>query len=376
MTSIAIAHKDYDVRGGGEVLAEELARTFDCPMYVGRKAEDYILDDLQQPIREINLTRWQRFAIKRGGIPRSIAYWIAWSNANKLAEYDTVILSGNEPLWYPPTQDQTIIAYTHSTPRFQYDLFHEYEHGAMDTLTKHAQRVLYAPNTRYPDKWVANSDVVARRMDRYFDIPREDITVVYPPVKTKSYSHTHDVTQDYYLYLGRLAGHKHVEDAIQAANDCGVSLKVAGDGPEKKRLSKLAGDGVDILGRVSENRKRRLFAGAKALVYPAANEDFGMVPIEAMASGTPMIGVREGFTQYQIIDGCNGILYDRGELPAAIQAFETAGVSWNETEIEAWAGERFSVDRFREEMRAVVADAKDREPIEPAWKREGEYASQ
>lgn len=369
MTDIAIAHKDYDVRGGGEVLAEELSRTFNAPMYVGRRDPANVPEASDVKINEIGLTRWQRFAIKRGGTPRSLAYWVAWSNAKALAEYDTLILSGNEPLWYPPTQDQTVVAYTHSTPRFQYDLFHEHEHGTVDTLMKHAQRVLYAPNTRYPDKWVANSDVVARRMERYFDIPRKQITVVYPPVKTKSYSHTHDTTQDYYLYLGRLAGHKHVADAVRAANDCGVKLKVAGDGPEKSRLAKLAGDSVDVLGRVSENEKRWLFAGAKALVYPAANEDFGMVPIEGMASGTPVIGVREGFTQYQIVDGKNGILYDRGGLPAAIQAFETGGVAWDETQIESWAVDRFSVQRFRNEMQDVIADARDREPIEPEWQR-------
>lgn len=374
MSEIAIAHKDYDVRGGGEVLAEELANTFDCPMVVGRRNGE--VDERHDDVREIDLTRWQRFAINRGGMARSIAYWIAWQNASQLTDYETVILSGNEPLWYVPPQDQTVVAYTHSTPRWQYDLFHEHNHGAVDTMMKTAQRVLYAPNTRYPDKWVANSDVVARRMERYFDISRDEITVVYPPVKTRSYSATHDVTQDYYLYLGRLAGHKHVEDAVKAADACGVNLKVAGDGPEKSRLKSMAGKNVDILGRVSENRKRRLYAGAKALVYPCANEDFGMVPIEAMASGTPVIGVREGFTQHQIINGENGVLYDRGELTAAIRAFETAAVAWDGSDIERWAGEHFSVQRFRDEMRAVVREAKDREPVAPEWQREVTHASQ
>lgn len=373
MTNLAIAHKDYDVRGGGERLAEELARTFDAPMYVGRRDTDNVPEASDIQINEIELARWQRFAIKRGGKPRSFAYWIAWQNAHALADYDTVITSGNEPLWYPPTQEQTVIAYTHSTPRWQFDLYHENEHGTVDTLAKTAQRVLYSPNINYPDVWVANSDIVARRLERYFSIDRDRIHVVYPPVKTRSFSHKHDVTQDYYLYLGRLAGTKRVDEVVAAANELDQPLKIAGDGPQHKALSKQAGPTVDVLGRVSENKKRRLFAGAKALVYPCANEDFGMVPIEAMASGTPVVGVREGFTQYQISDGYNGLLYDREDgIGDALERFERDGVAWDEIKTEAWAGEHFAVERFREEMQAIVRQAERAASVNPTLAAEGD----
>ncbi|WP_433623521.1 hypothetical protein [Halomicrococcus sp. NG-SE-24] len=126
---IAIAHKDYDVRGGGEVLAEELARTFDAPMFVGRRDADCEPDGLDVDIHEIDHGRLIKRMIDYEGAPRSAAYQFAWQRVDELAAYDTIITSGNEPLWYVPQDDQTVVAYTHSPPRWQYDLFHDLDGG-------------------------------------------------------------------------------------------------------------------------------------------------------------------------------------------------------------------------------------------------------
>jgi glycosyltransferase involved in cell wall biosynthesis len=371
MTSVAIAHKDYDVRGGGEILCEQLAEMLDAPLYVGRKDGSHAPDELSQPIREIDLTRWQRWAIRRGGAPRSLAYMVAWQTAHPdLPEYDVVVASGNEPLWYVPDDDQALVAYTHSTPRFQYDLFHERDHGLLDIGYNTAVRSLYLPNVRKPDLWVANSDVVARRMNLYWDLPRADIAVVYPPVPTAEYSPDAEPTGEYYLYLGRLADHKRPQDAVETFGFRDGKLIVAGDGPERDRLEADASANVEFEGFVSEARKRKLYAGAKALVYPCENEDFGMVPIEAMAAGTPVIGVREGFTKHQVQDGENGLLYERGDLYDAIQRFERSGVAWDAHDIAAWADRWFGRERFAEEMRSVVDRAAELATVTPEWERE------
>ena len=125
----AIAHKDYAVRGGGERLAEELAETFDAPLVVGRRNADNEPDDLGPMLEEIDYSpipeRIAKWMIDRGGVTRSMAYQLVWQQQDELTEYDTVITSGNEPMWYVPEDDQTVVAYTHSTPRWQYDLFHD-----------------------------------------------------------------------------------------------------------------------------------------------------------------------------------------------------------------------------------------------------------
>lgn len=364
---IAIAHKDYDVRGGGEVVAEELADTFDAPLYVGRRNTSNEPSDTD-PI-EIPLTRWQRRCIDHGGAPRSLAYWIAWQNASQLNDYDTVITSGNEPLWHVGRDDQVKIAYTHSTPRWQYDLAHKTGDGVIGTIYRTAVRTLYQHNITRPDLYAANSDLVARRIRKYWNIPSEQIRVVYPPVPTHEYSPDARQTSGYYLYLGRLARNKQVDDVVEAFNHLNQTvLKIAGKGPEKQRLERMAGDNIHFEGYVSEAEKQKLYAGAKALVYPAQNEDFGMVPIEAMASGTPVIGVNEGFTQYQIQDGRNGLTYDRSpsNLYTAIQHFERAGVEWTEQRIARFA-DRFGVEQFRTGMREAVADARERAQVSPDW---------
>lgn len=313
MDDIAIAHKDYDVRGGGEVLAEHLARTFEAPLYVGRKDTQNMPDDPDIDIQEIPLTYWQKKAIDRGGVTRSFAYWIAWQNA-PIHDYDVVITSGNEPLWHVGPDEQVKLAYTHSTPRWQYDLAHETNDGTIGTIYRTAVRTIYQQNVPRPDLWVANSDLVKRRMMKYWNLADEEIRVVYPPVETEKYSPDITSTKDYYLYLGRLAGHKEVESVVEAFNQTDKRLKIAGDGPEKSSLEKLSNKNIEFCGFVSEERKAALYSGAKALIYPPKNEDFGMVPIEAMASGTPVIGVDEGFTRYQILNQQNGYLYERGKL--------------------------------------------------------------
>lgn len=360
--SIAIAHKDYDVRGGGEMLAEHLAETFDCPLYVGRKVRENQPGDFTLPLYEIDLTWWQRKLVKTGGMARSIAYLLAWSQGTQvLADYDTLICSGNEPLWYVPEDHQTLIAYTHATPRWLTDLWHQRDFtgpfGRLSGLLATCQRAFYQHNLTRPDVWVANSEVVARRMDLYYGLNREDIHVVYPPVQVDSFAPGQARTEDFYLYLGRLDDAKEVGEIVNACTKMGTKLVVAGDGPERDTLEHLAGSTVDILGYVSTDRKEELFSQAKATIFNARNEDFGIVPIESMAAGTPVLGVNEGFTKEQIKHGKNGRLYKRGNILGALREFEESGVEWEPSEIASFA-DQFNVARFREAMREIVGMAK------------------
>lgn len=370
-SSIAIAHKDYDVRGGGEVLAEHLADTFNAPLYVGHRNTDNEPDHLE-PI-EIPLTGWQRRFIQRGGATRSLAYWVAWQNADALNDYDVVITSGNEPLWHVGPDHQVKIAYTHSTPRWQYDLAHKTGSGVVGTGYRTAVRTIYQHNITRPDLWIANSDSVARRIQKYFDIrDNEQLRVVYPPVETHAFSPEDATTGDYYLYLGRLADHKRVNEVVEAFNYTDHHLKIAGKGPEKQALERQANGNIQFKGYVDEDEKQRLYSEAKALVYPPLNEDFGMVPIEAMSAGTPVIGVNDGFTKHQIKDGKNGILWDRStpDLHDAVQRFEAGGVEWSEHELADWAREWFGVQRFKQDMQQAVRDARQHASVEPPWKHQ------
>lgn len=358
--SVAIAYDCFDVDGGAERVAIELARTFDAPIYAGFVDEEIPPDDVE--VHQVFESTISKLAYNAHYAITDAYHMRAWQECSELSEYDTVIICKNNCGWFVPEDDQSLVWYLHSTPRNLYDRFHENRGGLLRPWFAAAMRALYAPNTRYADAWVCNSELVHRRLRRYWD---RDGEVVYPPVPTASFGPGFAETGDYYVTVGRLQRHKRTREIVEAANEQGVPLKVAGTGPEQETLNAVAGDTVDVLGYVSEDRKRELLAGAKAFIFNASNEDFGMTPIEAMASGTPVLGVKDGYTQYQIQDGKNGLVYDRGQLASAIARFELRGVEWSESRIDEWASERFGRRTFREAMRRIVSQAQAQAEINP-----------
>jgi len=216
---------------------------------------------------------------------------------------------------------------------------------------------------------VCNSEIVARRARRYWGVEADRLRVVHPPVDVGTLSPTVAETQDHYLALGRLAPNKRVAELAARWSEYAGDrqLLVAGDGPERNRVEAAAGSNVSVLGWVSEERKRELLSSARGLIMPADAEDFGIVPIEALASGTPVIGVREGMTQHQIRHGTTGYLFawnSPESLIESVSRLERDGVDWSKTEIAEWAT-RFGRSRFREEMREIVVEAQNRANVEP-----------
>lgn len=358
---VAIAHKDYDVRGGGEKLAEALSKTFDCPLYVGIGGSENKPDTFPNEIREIETTRLIRKGIKRGGITRKIGLTLLWrQDATELYDYDTIITSGAQPRWFKPRDDQTLISYTHATPRARTDLWHTREFDSLGSrisgLISDGFELYYRPNVARPDLFVCNSDLVERRVQQYWGIPENRTTVVYPPVDTDVYSPELAENKDYYFSVSRLHPLKRYDQIIKAFQGTDKQLKIAGKGSEKGRLEDLATghDNIEILGYISEEEKRKRLSEAKAFIFNARNEDFGIAPIEAFASGTPVIGIRDGFTQYQILNGKNGILYKQDHILEGVHIFEKQGIGWSESEIATFAKDNFSVERFEREMRTLV----------------------
>lgn len=387
---LAVAHDHFYRWGGGEHLASELGRTFDAPVYTAfahrqalkRTPEEL---DIRELIEGHPLEGVFRRHMQDAGWKRTLFYMFLWELAPELREYDTIVQSGNNPGWYVPDDDQTIVKYTHSTPRQAYDLFSEranrldfapWTHPGktlsvvFDRGMKKATRQLWSPTTCYPTLYVANSDVVARRIRTYLGVPDERIAIVYPPVDVEQYEPA--AGGDYYVALSRLSYHKNMDAIVRAFIELGADypLRVVGDGPKADELRALADghDHIECTGFVTNKRKRELLSGAAASVFAAKNEDFGIVPVESMAAGTPVIGVDDGFTAYQIRDGVNGLLFDEpgsARIASAVERFARDGVEWNADEIAAFA-DQFGRGRFDDEMRNVVDMAKSMHDREPA----------
>lgn len=378
---VAVAHWGEHVNGGGDRVAWELTRVFeDAPFYVGYRDADIEPADVDAS-RLIDGWLSER-ALDAGGLPRMLAHLVGWQVAAPLRDHDVLVTSGNEPLFYVPPTEQTWVAYVHHTNRRQSDQIARVGAGpaaSAKLLLYYLIRVAYDHNTHKPDLFLANSELVKRRMVRYWGIPAEKIEVVYPPVDTHEYSPDDAPTEDYYVTLSRLDWHKGLKEVIEAFDDVPDStLVVAGDGPDRDRLERLAGDSVEFRGYVSETEKRELLSGARAFLFNGFDEDFGISPVEALAAGTPLLGVREGMTQYQVVDGKNGYTHVREgtaerSLVESIALFEREGVEWDDERISRFA-DRFSVDAFHRRVRNAVGRAVEASDVTPRWYRELEPA--
>lgn len=369
---IAVAHWGEHVNGGGDRVGWELSRVFDgAPLYVGWQNKNIEPEDIET--KQLIRGRLNEWALERGGVARMIAHMLGWQVVEPLREYEVLITSGNEPLFYVPPTEQVWVAYIHHTNRRQSDQIHEVGSSRLaplQLLFYYAIRVAFDHNTHKPDLFVANSEQVRRRMVRYWGISEEKIDVIYPPVETDAYSPNRVETADYYLTLSRLDWHKSVDDIVRAFDGLDAKLVVAGDGPERDDLEQIASENVEFTGYVSEERKKELLAGAKAFIFNGQDEDFGISPVEALAAGTPLIGVEEGMTQYQVIDGKTGYAFERNEsgrtIRTAVQQFEDTGVDWDASEIASFAN-RFSIQAFHDQMHEAVDRAVEIADVTPEW---------
>jgi glycosyltransferase involved in cell wall biosynthesis len=352
----AVVHGNYLEEGGAEHVSHKLAEMYDATLYYGfgLPEEDTSTDAVST--RSLYNDHVLAGPLKRSILLRDIFYMWESQHIEELHDYDVLIFSKNELGWYVPPDEQIVIHYLHTTPRTPYDLFHQKGNSPVSKAYSLLARPLYLPNTKYPDLFIANSELVKRRAQRYWGIPDKKIRTVYPPVDTKQYEQRG--LADYYLTFSRLIPEKRIDNIIRAFDGLDARLVVGGTGEQEAELKRISPDNVEFVGYMAEEEKIRRLGEAKALLFNAENEDFGMVPIEAFASGTPVIGVRDGYTKYQIRDGENGVLHepDPASIREAVVRFEEDAVSWTRDEIQSFA-ERYSTERFEQELRESVEEA-------------------
>jgi glycosyltransferase involved in cell wall biosynthesis len=203
------------------------------------------------------------------------------------------------------------------------------------------------------DRFLAISGFVAKRIERYYG--REAI-VVYPPVQRKGISKAEIPREDFVLCLGRLVPYKRVDLAIEACRWLGVRLVVAGDGPERGRLERMAGPNVEFLGEVSEDVAGRLLSTCKVFVF-CGEEDFGIAPLEANAHGAPVVALRAGATVETMVEGKTAIFFDEPTGTALAASVKSAlARSWDDAALRENA-QRFTQARFRAEFGKAVIGA-------------------
>ncbi len=243
------------------------------------------------------------------------------------------------------------VCYCHTPPRYLWDLHEEYARGAARLLAGPLLAWLRRQDlaaAQGVDVWIANSRFVAERIQRIYGAEAQ---VIYPPVDVDAFGVA--AGGDYYLAGGRLVGYKRIDRAVQAANRAGFDLIVFGDGPERRRLERMAGSTVRFVGAVSQDRLNALLAGCRAYLFPGV-EDFGILPVEAQAAGRPVVALARGGARESVIDGETGVLFEDDSVEGLVRAIEeAAGVPWR-PDVSRANAERFSRSRFEAEIRRAV----------------------
>lgn len=202
------------------------------------------------------------------------------------------------------------------------------------------------------DLFIANSQTVRRRIKKFYG---RDAAVIHPPVDTHRFSISSE-PKTYFLTGGRLVAYKRYDLVIQAANRTKLPLKIFGTGPVETDLKAMAGPNVEFLGRVNDEAQAKLYAGAKAFIHPQ-EEDFGITPVESMASGVPVIAWRRGGATETVVEGLSGAFFEEQtweELADIMIRWKD--YIWDVQAIKAHA-ETFSRERFEQELREFVCAA-------------------
>lgn len=311
---------------GGEKVLQAIARRFpDAPIYTHACRRAAIAPDLlAHPIRESAIARLpfgrSRCQAWLPLMPWALRQW-------DLSGFDLLVSSESGPVkGVRKPAGAKHLCYCHTPMRYLWDLRDDYYRRA-GPAGRLAMRLFTPPLRAYDlrsaegvDRFVANSAFVAARIRRVYG---READVVHPPVEVARFAAAPERPRTYWLWLGALVPYKAPDVLLEAFRGLGERLVVAGDGPLLRRLRRHAPPNVTFLGRVPDADLPGLYAGAKGLLFPGV-EDFGIVPVEAQAAGTPVLALRAGGALETVREDETGLFFDAPTPQAIRDAIEEA----------------------------------------------------
>jgi len=368
---VAIVHDYIKEYGGAERVLEALCEIYpDAPIYTAFYKKDspawerfknkkiiaswvqnipFFVDKLHSPLRFLTPQIWNNFDFTEYDVVISSASWYVTKG------FGTRGQEGKKPIE---------ICYCHTPPRWLYGYKTSVEwqrywpvkmYGA---IIGHFMRVYDFKQAQKVNYFIANSEEVKARIKKFY---RRDAVVIYPPVSVASSGQRlASSNKDYYFIVTRLVGGKGLDLAIEAAENLGFELKIAGVSSgyytEHKNLEKKDLKNVQFLGSVTDEELVELYSGAKAFLALSQDEDFGITPVEAMLCGTPVIAFYGGGYKETVVDGKTGVFFkepNKESLIGAIEKFEKMKVNPQDCIKQA---EKFSKDRFKKSILEFVTN--------------------
>ncbi len=361
---IALVHEFLNFLGGADQILFKFHEMYpDAPIYCLLADEEFTKKYLPNAkIIPSYLNKYPRFLTKKHQL-FAFEFPIAIEQFD-FSEYDIVLSDSHSFSKGIITKPETIhISYIHSPTRYIWD-----QNGAwlgQKNLSFLAPYINHRFNKLRTwdllaadrvDKFIANSNHVAKRIKKYY---RRDSTTVYPWVDVEAMKPKPDVQkEDYYFIVSRLVQFKNFDIAVKAFNKLGKKLIIAGTGPDEKYLKSIANDNIEFLGFVSDEKRNELLQKAKAFIW-TCEEDFGIVPVESMASGTPVIAYGVGGLTESVVDGVTGMFFNPQTpeaLVEAVEKFEASDLK-NSSLACIEQAKKFDISVFKSQIDEIVMQA-------------------
>jgi len=349
----ALVHDWYYINGGAEKVVQSITNIWSDLDHFS--IIDFLKDDDREHIlkgKKAKTSFIQNLPTVKKNHRKFLNFFPYAIEQFDLSKYNVVISSSASVAKGVLTnQNQLHICYCHSPVRYAWDLYYEYLNDKK--LTKgfkavYAKKVLHKlriwdiVSSNRVDLFVANSNYIANRIKKTYN---REATVIYPPVNTIAFELEIN-KDDYYVAASRLVSYKKIALIVEAFSLMpDKKLKVIGDGPEFKKIKKLATKNIEILGAQKNKEFIKLLQKAKALVY-AADEDFGILPVEAQSCGTPIIAYRKGGLLETVIENETGIFFNHQSLIDIINAVKLFETKKFDPKLIRENAKRFSVARF------------------------------
>jgi glycosyltransferase involved in cell wall biosynthesis len=356
---VALVHDWLTGNRGGEKVLLELARLFpDATLFTLFRFPGTVPAEIEA--LAILTTFVQRFVSPGRDYRKLLPLFFPAAESWDLSGFDLVLSSSHCVAKNARKGAGAVhVCYCHTPVRYLNDQFDDYVQGrsvpfrVAASLLRAPLRARDAAVAPRVDAFLANSENVRERIGRLYGREAE---VVFPPADVEFYVPGLPRERRGFLIVSAFAPYKRLDDAVETANRLRLPLTIAGAGPEGARLARRAGETIRFAGTPSDEILRELYRSAEALLMPG-EEDFGIVPVEAQACGTPVIALGRGGATETVLDGRTGVLYPEpgpDGLNGAIDRFRS--LRFNEQEIVRNAA-RFSRGRFRQRIQEALDSA-------------------
>lgn len=355
---VVIVH-DWLIGGGAEKVVEQLHIMYpEAPIYTSCATKEW-QQRLHGKVITGYLQKWPFFKLRKF-LPVLRARWFYKLN---LSAYDLIISSsGAEAKFVRARQGAKHVAYIHAPTHYYWDRYDEYIRnpglGPLNWLARIGLKILvrrmrikdHAAAQR-PQVIVANSNFTKDKIQQYYG---RSSVVVHPPVDIERFNLVNgSVLRQGFVTAGRQTAYKRFDLAIKACSDYGLSLTVVGQGPEHNKLTKIAGKTVSFITEANDQQLAEQFAKAEAFLFPGL-DDFGITPVEAMATGTPVIAFWGGGALDYVLPGKTGEFFDQPaseSLAEKLKNFNSAKYSTDEIMSKS---KEFSPGNFQRNMGRVI----------------------